>query len=64
MHHADSPDAMLAVLLQYMADGGRIGTTAPVGLQRQHIEAQAQRHLFPEVGELAGAADQDAVPVR
>ncbi len=61
MDGADGFDAMLAVLPQHLADGGRIGAAAPIRLQRQHIQAELLGHQFPQMGKLAGAGEQDAV---
>ena len=61
MHDADRLDLMIAVGGQGGADFLGIGTAAPVGLQGLDLQAMAARQFLPQMGELAGAGQQDAV---
>ena len=64
VHNAHSLDPVFPIVGQNGADGGGIGATAPVGVQRHHIHAHLRRHLFPQMRELAGAGDQHPIAGR
>ena len=61
VHDAHRLDPVFPIFGENRADGGGVGTAAPVGVQRYHVQAQLRRHLFPQMGELAGAGDQHPV---
>ena len=61
MDGADRLDAVFVVPGQHVVDGAGIGAAPPVRLQRRDIQAEAPRHLLPQMRKLSGAADQDAV---
>ena len=61
MHDAHGLDPPLPILGKGVADRCRVGATAPIGVDRHHVQAKTPSHLFPQMRELAGAADQHAI---
>ena len=60
MNGADRLDPVLGPVPLW-PHGVRVGAAAPVGFQGHNVQAEADRHLFPQMGKLTGAADQDTV---
>src|SRR3546814_20645110 len=61
MDDADRLDLVRLVGAQAGFDGGRIGADAPVGSNEFRLQAELERHVLPQGGEMAGLEHQHLV---
>src|SRR5438105_14662241 len=64
VHDGDRLDAAAAIVAELLADDRRADAAAPVARYEMDVEAEAESHVAPQRGEVAGLEHQHAVAWR